>query len=200
MIKNLIFDFGKVLVDYDYEGFFQQYIHDKQIYDNLLQTFAAENWQEEFDLEINPMADILQQKMELHPEFANEIQYMGEHYLELVTGEIEGMRELMQRLKAEGFRLFGLSNWCQHVKITMQQYPIFKLLEGSIISSDIHITKPSAAIYQTLLNRFGLKAEECIFTDDKAPNIAAGEQLGIRGIVFQNAAQYERDLRILLTK
>ena len=31
MIKNLIFDFGKVLVDYDFEAFFRRYITDEGI-------------------------------------------------------------------------------------------------------------------------------------------------------------------------
>ena len=46
------------------------------------------------------------------------------------------------------------------------------------------MVKPSHEIYRYLLDTYGLKAEECIFVDDNAANIAAGEAVGIRGYLF----------------
>ena len=80
----------------------------------------------------------------------------------------------------------------------MQQFPIFQLLDGYIISSEEHVIKPEAAIYQRLFQRFQLKPEECIFTDDRAENIEGGRAVGMEGIVFTDAPQYERELRVLL--
>ena len=112
-----------------------------------------------------------------------------------MTGEIEGMRALLTSLKAEGYSLYGLTNWCSKVHHTMRQFEIFKLLDGRVISSEEHMVKPNADIYITLLQRYSLKPEECLFTDDRAENIAAAEALGIQGIVFHNAEQFERELR-----
>ncbi|MCR5840744.1 MAG: HAD-IA family hydrolase, partial [Bacteroidales bacterium] len=54
--------------------------------------------------------------------------------------------------------------------------------------------KPDPALYRILLDRYGLRGEECIFIDDNPRNAAGGESLGIRGIVFRDAEQ----LRIAL--
>ena len=108
------------------------------------------------------------------------------------------MEELLTQLKSEGYKLYGLTNWCSKVHQTMAQFDIFKLLDGSIISSDEKVLKPEPAIYQRLFDRFNLKPEECIFTDDRPLNIEGSRRMGMDGIVFKNARQYERELRELL--
>ena len=86
------------------------------------------------------------------------------------------------------------------VHITMAQYEIFKLLDGQVISSEEHFIKPEPEIYERLFARFNLKPEECVFTDDRPENIEGGRALGMEGIVFQNAEQYERELREIIAK
>ena len=44
--------------------------------------------------------------------------------------------------------------------------------------------KPDSEIYIRLLEKFGLKAEECLFIDDSEANIRAAEALGFYGLVF----------------
>ena len=80
----------------------------------------------------------------------------------------------------------------------MAQFEIFNLLDGYIISSEEKVIKPEAEIYHCLFNRFNLKPEECIFADDRAENIEGGRRVGMEGIVFTDARQYERELRILI--
>ena len=105
------------------------------------------------------------------------------------------MFDLLTQLKAEGYKLYGLTNWCSKVHLTMTQFPIFKLLDGQIISSEEKVIKPEPEIYQRLFTKFNLKPEECIFTDDRVENIEGGSRLGMDGIVFKDAKQYERELR-----
>ena len=63
------------------------------------------------------------------------------------------------------------------------------------ISSEEKVIKPEPEIYQRLFTKFNLKPEECIFTDDRVENIEGGSRLGMDGIVFKDAKQYERELR-----
>ena len=63
------------------------------------------------------------------------------------------------------------------------------------ISSEEKVIKPEPEIYQRLFDKFNLKPEECIFADDRAENIEGGRRLGLDGIVFKDAKQYERELR-----
>ena len=77
----------------------------------------------------------------------------------------------------------------------MEQYDIFNLLDGYIISSEVHKIKPEPGIYQCLFDRFSLKPEECVFADDKEENVEASRKEGMPAIVFKNAEQFEAELR-----
>lgn len=198
MIKNLIFDFGKVLVDYDFEAFFRKYIPDTERCLAFTPILYNEEVQQLLDREERPFEVIMEEIIAKDKDFEPEMRIFNEHYPEIVTNEVEGMYELLTKLKAEGYKLYGLTNWCSKVHLTIAQFPIFKLLDGQIISSEEHSIKPEPKIYQRLFDKFNLKPEECIFTDDRAENIEGGRRLGMNGIVFENAKQYERELRVVL--
>ena len=198
MIKNLIFDFGKVLVDYDFEAFFRRYITDEERCRAFTPILHNEEVQRMFDREEHSFDEIIEEMVGKHREFEEEIRYFATHYPKIVTNEVEGMRDLLTRLKGEGYRLYGLTNWCSKVYLTMAQFEIFDLLDGYIISSEEKVIKPEAEIYQRLFDKFGLKPEECIFADDRAENIEGGRRVGMEGIVFTDARQYERELRAML--
>ena len=199
MIKNLIFDFGKVLVDYDFEAFFRRYITDEERCRAFTPILHNEEVQRMFDREEHSFDEIIEEIICQHREFEQEIRYFATHYPEIVTNEVEGMRDLLTRLKGEGYRLYGLTNWCSKVYLTMAQFEIFDLLDGYIISSEEKVIKPEAEIYQRLFNRFNLKPEECLFADDRAENIEGGRRVGMEGIVFTDARQYERELEEVLS-
>ena len=199
MIKNLIFDFGKVLVDYDFEAFFRRYITDEERCRAFTPILHNEEVQRMFDREEHSFDEIIEGIICQHREFEQEIHYFATHYPEIVTNEVEGMRDLLVRLKGEGYGLYGLTNWCSKVHLTMAEFGIFDLLDGYVISSEEKVIKPEAEIYQRLFDKFGLKPEECIFADDRAENIEGGRRVGMEGIVFTDARQYERELKEVLS-
>ena len=49
-------------------------------------------------------------------------------------------------------------------------------------------------IYELALTRFGLTAERCVFFDDTAKNIVGANEVGIHGILFENALQARESL------
>lgn len=200
MIKNLIFDFGKVLVDYDFEAFFRRHIPDEQRCLAFAPILYNEKIQQLLDREEKPFDEIMEDIISQNKEFEHEIRTFVDLYPTIVTEEVPGMYDLLTRLKGEGYRLYGLTNWCSKVYITMEQFPIFKLLDGQVISSEEHVIKPEPAIYQCLFERYNLKPEECVFADDREENIEGGKALGMDGIVFTDAVQYERELREIIEK
>lgn len=195
MIKDLIFDFGKVLVDYDFGRFFRKYIPDGERCMRFVPVLYNEELQRALDREVRPFDEIMEEVVRNNREFEPEIRIFCERYQEIITQEVPGMRELLLQLKSEGYKLYGLTNWCSKVYDTINQFEIFKLLDGYVISSEEKVIKPEAAIYQRLFEKFNLKAEECIFTDDRAENIEGGKAVGMDGIVFVDAKQYEAELR-----
>ena len=60
--------------------------------------------------------------------------------------------------------------------------------------------KPEAGIYYALIEKYDLKAEECVFLDDKAENIEAAKRLGFHGIVVKSRNQAQEELEQLLKK
>jgi len=200
MIKNLIFDFGKVLVDYDFEAFFRKHIPDAERCRAFTPVLYNVEIQQLLDREEKPFDEIMEDVISQNKEFEQEIRTFIDLYPTIVTEEVPGMYDLLTRLKSEGYKLYGLTNWCSKVYLTMEQFPIFRLLDGQIISSEEHVIKPEPAIYQRLFERFNLKPEECVFADDRAENIEGGKALGMEGIVFTDAKQYERELKAIIGK
>lgn len=198
MIKNLIFDFGKVLVDYDYMHVINTMFHTEAEAKAFAEFVLTEYWGERIDKEDIPFIDLIREMQHLRPEFTAPLQAFYDRYTEFVTGEVPGMKALLIQLKSEGFKLYGLTNWCNKCYLTMKDYDIFGLLDGFIVSSDVHHAKPYPAIYDDICKKYDLKPEECVFTDDKSINIDGAYRMGIKGIVFYNAEQYERELRYII--
>ena len=200
MIKNLIFDFGKVLVDYDYMVVLDQVFatHDEAV--AFFHRLMDDGWNERLDRESRSFVQIIADMQQAMPQWHDEIQQFADRYTEFVLGEMPGMRSLLVRLKAEGYHLYGLTNWCSRVHQTMRQFDIFSLLDGQVISSEERIVKPERAIYECVCRRFGLNPEECVFADDKRENIEAANAYGMHGILFSDAAQYERELNAVVER
>lgn len=199
MIKNLIFDFGKVLVEYDYFTILDKIFATHKQAEDFYHHLMEEKWNERLDCEESPFEQIIHDMQQSMPQYIEEIKQFGNRYTEFVLGEVKGMRALLVKLKSEGYKLYGLTNWCSQVHITMKQYPIFQLLDGRIISSEEHVVKPSPAIYGCLCHKFGLNADECVFTDDTIVNVESARDFGMHAIRFENALQYERELNKIIS-
>ena len=109
---------------------------------------------------------------------------------------IPGMYALVSELKETGHAVYGLSNWNDKKFRTYVQssYPVFNLLDGMVISGEEKVAKPDERIYQILLDRYGLKAEECLFVDDNPDNIAVASKLGFKTILFESADALRHEL------
>ena len=66
------------------------------------------------------------------------------------------------------------------------------------MSYTVHLAKPDPAIYQALMERYGLKAEECVFLDDTVRNVEAARALDMAGIVVSSQEQAKKELETLL--
>lgn len=198
MIKNLIYDFGRVLVTYDFEhissfGFASE--EDLQSFVNIVSDPA---FVRRCDLELIPFEDLIREMQHTYPQWKEQWQLFYDRYLEFVTGEMPGMYAYMTELKARGYKLYGLSNWCSTIYRVMKEYKIFNLLDGFVVSSDYQVVKPDPAIYRVLLDKYDLKAEECVFADDRADNVEAAQQVGMQAIVFTTTEAYKEALEPLL--
>lgn len=198
-IRNIVFDFGKVLVDYSYERFVSSIVNDPAKVGPFVDIVSGQEFIDLQDRGELSFAEVIRKTQQEHPLWRDELQAYYDRQLEIVTGEVPGMKELIIKLKAEGYKIYGLSNWSSVVYDVMKRFEdIFSLLDGKVISSEEKLIKPDVAIYRRFCDKFGVEPQTCVFTDDKAPNIEGARKAGMHAILFQNADQFERQLRELL--
>ena len=98
----------------------------------------------------------------------------------MIGGAIQENVDWLRELKAQGYHIYGLTNWsAEKFPGVRAQYDFFGLMDGIVVSGEEHLVKPDIRIYQTLLDRYHLRADECLFIDDSLANIEGAKQAGL---------------------
>ena len=198
MIKNIIFDFGAVLVDWNPRYLFVPYFGDADKAEWFLTEICPYEWNAQCDAG-RPIKDITEERVAEFPAWEKEIRMYFDRWVDMMGGPIPGMEALVREYKQRGYGVWGLTNWsAETFPLVRDDYPVFKLLDGYVVSGEEKLLKPDARLYRVLLNRYGLKAEECVFIDDNPNNTAGAEAVGIKGIVFRGVEQLRKQLDALL--
>lgn len=101
---------------------------------------------------------LLQEKF---PEYKEIGMYYG-RWTEMLGGVIEENAKLIKPLKQK-YRVYGLTNWsAETLPFAMERYDFFNDLEGIVVSGTEKLLKPDVQIYQLLLDRFQINAEESL--------------------------------------
>ena len=92
---------------------------------------------------------------------------------------------IMQKLREQGHRVVVLSNTNRlHTTFWPDEYPEIRAVADHIyLSQEMGMRKPEARIYQSVLESEGFSADDTVFFDDNADNIAGADQLGITSIL-----------------
>ena len=199
MIKNIIFDFGAVLVDWDPQHLYLPYFGDAAKTAYFLTEICPYEWNTQADAG-RPVAEITAERIARFPEWEKEIRMYYDRWIEMMGEQIPGMEPLVRDLKARGYGVYGLTNWSRETfPLVRDRYPVFRLLDGYVVSGEEMTMKPAPGLYRILLDRYGLRAEECVFIDDNPRNTAGAEAVGIRGLVFHDAEQLRADLERIIS-
>lgn len=197
-IKNIIFDFGGVLVDWNPHYLYDKYFGSREKADWFLGNICTYEWNAQADGG-KPFGDCVAELSAQHPEWTKEIQLYFDRWIDMMGGEIPGMRELIGKLKQAGFGVYGLTNWsAETFCLVRHRYAIFDLMDGIVVSGVEGVVKPDAEIFRRLLERYSLEGAQCLFIDDVEKNVAGAIRAGLNAIVFRNAEQLWEDLTALL--
>ena len=183
MIKNIIFDLGNVIINYNQKKIINNFTEKeeeiKYIYDEI---FHAPEWtlMDLGDITNDEAIEIINKRNEFKYEKLTQ-EFLHEWYKKQPINR--DIVEIAKILKNNGYNLFVLSNMANQTYEYFKNDEFFSLCTGIVISAHEHVKKPDEKVYRLLLNRYNLNAEECLFIDDddSGKNYETANKIGIKG-------------------
>lgn len=200
MIRNIIFDIGNVLVDFCWKEHIARFGYEGDTAVKIGKAMMQSPVWSEIDRGVWTMEELLAGFIANDPSLEQEIRMVFSD-LSTVVRERKGSLAWIRSLKEAGYRVYYLSNFSERVeKEAAGELTFLKEMDGGILSYKERLIKPDPAIYELLLNRYSLAAEESVFLDDTPDNVKAAEKLGIQGILVESQEQAKYSLQELLKK
>lgn len=194
-MQNIIFDFGNVLVQWHPEQIYTEYFGDEARAWWFLRHVVDNEWRGRIDAG-ESTAELTAELAGRFPEYREAIELFDQRYFDMLTGEVPGMRELLEEVM-QHYEVYGLTNWSMETFPTARErFTILQKIDRYVVSAAERLIKPDPRLFQVLLDRYGLKAEECTFVDDNPDNVSAARKLGMQGIVFTGADDLRKQLNL----
>ena len=195
MIDTLVFDMGGVLIDFSAQLFTERLQvsgEDRALLER--HVLRTTDWVRLDRGTITEAEALVHACAGLPRRLHAAADYIINHWNEPIV-PIEGTAEVVRQLKARGYALYLLSNAGVRQHSYWNDIPGSECFSGTVISADLHLLKPEAAIYQALFDKFDLTPANCIFVDDLPLNVEAAQNAGMQGIVFYDAQQLRSELQ-----
>ncbi len=195
-IKNIVFDVGRVILDFSHEKFFLNLQAQGSTYNSVVDDLIEELKLLEFEHGRISNQDFIQMvNQRLSPPLAENI--IAECWYDIFH-PLPEMISLAQDLKKTK-KVYLLSNTNNlHWHHMIEKYDFNKLAHDILASCEVGAMKPDPKIYKAAEKKFGLIAEETVFIDDIEINITGAKAVGWKGIVHRSYAVTKKELDQLL--
>ena len=197
MIQNIVFDMGRVLLQFDplfISSHFTETAQDAQL--------LAENVFQSVFWDLLDRGTITHQqfremaRMSLPQRLWPNLDRALEQWYHHIPA-VEGMEPILRSLKAKGLGLYLLTNANIQFHQYHQQLPARECFDGILVSADHEMMKPEPAIYRQLAQLYALELSQCLFVDDRPVNIIGAKFCWMQGLVFQDAQTLKEELQQL---
>lgn len=189
MIKNIVLDMGNVLLDFNPGFVVDQFCSSDEEKETIVrELFNGPEWalgdkgvikdSERFDLV----------KVRVPEEYHEALKKCADNW-DICMVPLEGAKDFIDFVKAKGYGVYVLSNASELFYEYFVRFLPLDYFNGVFVSSDYLMLKPDLEIYETFLDKYGLKAEECLFIDDRIDNVNGAEKAGFN--TFQFKGDYE---------
>jgi 2-haloacid dehalogenase len=183
-IEAVVFDIGRVLVDWNPEGFY-----DARIGRETRERFFAETGVTAMNDEIDrgePFRETVMAHAVRHPEWADEIVHWHDSWDQMIGPDLPLTGRLLLALKARGVPVFALSNIGEATfRIAAARYPVLGQFDRAYVSGALRLIKPDPRIYAAVEADSGVAPGALLFTDDRADNIEAAAARGWQTHLFE---------------
>lgn len=199
MIDTIVFDFGGVLIDWNPKYVYKERFNDDEKMNWFFSNVCTNEWNLEQDRG-RPFAEAVAILQQSFPDYVEHINAFHTQWEQMMKSEIAGSVTILKELK-KSYKVYGLTNWsAETFPIALKRFDFLSLFDGIVVSGEEKMIKPDKAFFQLLLNRYNLKAKNCVFIDDNAHNIAAANELGFDAIHFTSAENLKKELESLHIK
>ena len=187
MIKNLVFDLGNVLIEWNSEKILTYFEPENERSQALKQAiFESGIWHKTDKGELSLKEACEEVLAQLDASYHSAIKNTFYHWYEVVQ-VYSGLQEKIRIWANQGYRIYILSTTCEifyHIE-KAGLLPIYPLLSGYILSSEVGVVKPESEIYQKLLKKYRIEPTESVFIDDIQANLDTAAELGFETILAE---------------
>ncbi len=185
MINTIIFDMGKVLVDFRWEALYHEMGLTGERFERMANATVRDPVWNEFDLGNWTDRMMRDAFVERAPELEDKIDEMFYDRFSGLLRKYDYTDEWIKSLKAKGYKVYILSNFSEKaLREVKSELDYIELVDGAVISYMVHMIKPDPGIYKYLFDKYDVNPDEAVFIDDNADNIAVAEKLGLHTILF----------------
>ena len=107
---------------------------------------------------------------------------------------IDGIPELLERLKAKGYRIgLGSSSVMANIQLVLGRFGIMDYFDAIAAGSEVEHAKPAPDVYLLTASRLGIAPEDCTVIEDSGAGVMAAKAAGMRCIAIKNPNSGEQD-------
>ena len=184
MIKNIVLDMGNVLLDFNPDAVLDEFCSSDEEKDVIRkELFEGPEWMmgDRGDIKDSDRFDLVKVRV---PEKYHEALKNCAYKWDLCMKPLPGAREFCEAVKDQGYGIYVLSNASDLFYKYFPNLLPLDFFDGVFVSSDYLMLKPDEKIYRTFLEKYALKAEECLFIDDRKENVEGAKAVGFNGWIF----------------
>ncbi len=188
-IDTVIFDIGRVLVEFDWKKYLIKHELDEIITKQLGEAiFESHVWKERDRGEMEE-EEYLKMAILQAPHLEEEIKLVFKDILNIVE-VYPFATEWVKSIKEQGKKIYLLSNYSKaSYEHDVKKFEFIKYVDGWVISYEINSIKPEEEIYKSLIEKYNIKPENAVFLDDVKENTEAAKAMGLNVIHVRNHEQ-----------
>lgn len=186
MIKNVIFDLGNVLVDFTPLEYLESLGYSKEKSKEIYRATILDPIWDDMDAgKYLSKEEYIPTFINKYPNLKGEIEnFLGGPWMDNVIFPIKENQVLINIVRDRKLKYYILSNYpFDAFNHTYDKCDFIRNADGMVVSSYVKVSKPDPKIYELLMDKYNLKANECVFIDDRSCNIDTAIKLGMKGIV-----------------
>ena len=177
-VKAVVFDVGRVIVQWDLRCLFAKLIDDPGQLDWFLSNVVTEQWHFEHDAG-RDLGEMVAERKAQFPGHDDLIDAYATRFNESVPGPVPGTYDLVEALFARGIPLFAITNFAATFWDDFRAtQPLFDRFRDVVVSGTEKLVKPDPAIFELSARRFGFAPGEMLFIDDNRANVDSAQALG----------------------